>query len=106
MNANLKTDNFAACRAVVRGGGSIRVHSRLEKSSPNNKSLIYSSAGGPNACGAVHRDQAAPHLYMILSPIGYKLAIIALNSLRIIYIGRPFFLRPAPGLRRTSQGHF
>jgi hypothetical protein len=35
MDANetriLKQINFVACRAVVRGGGSIRVHSRLPK---------------------------------------------------------------------------
>src|ERR1700733_7889983 len=30
MNVNLKIDQFAACRVVVRGGGSIGVHSRLE----------------------------------------------------------------------------
>ena len=42
--ANLKQINFAACRAVVGGGGSIRVHSRLEKSSRQNKILIYRSA--------------------------------------------------------------
>ena len=30
MNANLKIDYSAACHAVVRGGGSISVHSRLE----------------------------------------------------------------------------